>query len=229
MWLWSSGTSWSPGLEHSTEWSPASWRFDPRPSSFHGNSRKSVPSDGQSSCPSPAPQSWFQSLLGGSCCAVVSPERASVGGRWQKETREWLLVRDGVNGPDHVAESAGEEKASCLLRCRGTDRSDSEPEVEKGPLPQRPAGSDPGGRWSIRLSSSLMEPLLPEEAAALKWEWTAGQRCWLWILHLCRTRSGQMWPGSPGCSWRAGSSTWSGFQWFLQELSQIWHKMSLPR
>lgn len=173
---WSSGTSWFLGPEHSTVWSPAWWWFDPRLSRSHDSSRKSALWVGRSSCPSPAPQSWFQSLLGGSHCVVVSPQRGAGTSRWQKETRVWLLLHGGGGGQDHKAGHGGKGRASCLVRWRDTGRWDSAPGAEKGPQPQRAAGSDPSCRWSIHLSSSLMEPLLPEEAAELKWEWTAGRR-----------------------------------------------------
>lgn len=71
----------------------------------------------------------------------------------------------GVIGQEHEAEHGGEGRASCLVGRRGTDRPDSGPAAEKGPQPQRPAGSDPGYRCSIRLSSLWMEPPPPEEAA----------------------------------------------------------------
>lgn len=80
------------------------------------------------------------------------------------------MVHDGVHGLDPEAEREGQGRAFCLVRWRGTRRPDSGPAGGKGPERRRPAASDPVGRCSIRRSSSVMELLLPGEAAALKLE-----------------------------------------------------------
>lgn len=98
----------------------------------------------------------------------------------------------------------------------------------KGPsAPGGRLGLVQGGRWSTRPSPSPREPRLAEGAPVLRFEWTAGRRSSLHRLY--GTRSGQTWPASPGFWRRAGHDTCSGCWPFLQELSWLWHRGSLPK